>query len=266
MVRVNGTEVFYEAKGDGDPLLLIAGFGCDHTIWARVVPPLAERYRVIAVDPRGVGQTSGADTFGTIRELADDAAGLIEAIGLGPVHVAGHSMGGLIAQELALGYPERVRTLMVFSSCARLDARGKAIIESWGELPRQVDAVTATRLILPWIYTSDFFANSEAMDQVIELILANPFPPGVEALYRQSRAISSCDTLGRLGAINCPTMVLVGRDDILLPIAFAEQLAAGIRGAELVVLGRAGHGLLIESPRAVATAMIEFLSRHVRAG
>jgi pimeloyl-ACP methyl ester carboxylesterase len=261
-IQTNGVELFCEVRGKGDPLLLLSGFGCDHTIWSLVAPDLTSQYRVIMPDNRGVGRTIAPENGISIRQMAEDAVGLLDALGLRRVHVAGHSMGGMIAQELALAYPERVRSLMLLSSCARLDARGKAIIESWGDLPRQVDAATAARLTLPWIYTNAFYARPGAVEQVVNLIVANPFPPTAEGIYRQSRAISASDTLSRLGTIASPTLVVVGKEDILLPVAFSEELARGIPGGELVVLENTGHGLLIESPDAVTSAMLDFLSRH----
>src|SRR5262245_58385262 len=173
--QVNGSNIFHAVQGAGDPLLLIAGYGCDHTIWAPVVSRLASRHRVILFDNRGAGRTSGPDTDISIRQMAEDAAGLLDVLGLGRVHVAGQSFGGMIAQELALAQPARVRSLTLISSCARLDARGRAIIESWGDLPRLVDVVTSARLVLPWIYTSAFYARPGAVEQLLELIVANPF-------------------------------------------------------------------------------------------
>jgi pimeloyl-ACP methyl ester carboxylesterase len=170
-------------------------------------------------------------------------------------------MGGLIAQELALTHPRRVRSQLLLSTCARLDERGKAITRSWGELPRQVDAAAATRLILPWMYTNAFYARPGAVEDVIAQILANPFPPSAGAIEAQSRAICAHDASQRLGQIACPTLVLVGREDILTPVAFSEELARAVPHAELDVLEQTGHGLLIESPRAVAAAMTHFLSR-----
>jgi 3-oxoadipate enol-lactonase len=258
-VRANGIEIFYEVKGTGDPLLLIAGFASDHTMWCKVAADLARHYRVVVFDNRGAGQTSGPDTALSIGLMAEDAAGLLQVIGANPAHVAGHSMGGLIAQELALAHPEQVRTLMLLSSCAEFDDRAKAIIESWGELPHLVSPATATRLILPWMYTNAFFATPGAIEAVIAQILANPFPPTAQAIYAQSRAISACNTSERLGDIDCPTLVLAGSEDLLSPMVLAEQLVEGIRGAELVVLEKTGHGLLIESPGAVAAAVLDFL-------
>jgi pimeloyl-ACP methyl ester carboxylesterase len=171
-------------------------------------------------------------------------------------------MGGMIAQELALAHPERVRSLALVSSAARLDERGRAIIEAWGDLPRQLDAVTATRLILPWLYTSAFYARPGAVEQVIAQVVANPYPPSAAGIHHQSRAVSAFDASDRVGAICCPTLVLTGREDILLPVSYAEELARGVRGAELLVLQGTGHGLLIESPAAVAAAVLDFLARH----
>lgn len=261
-VRANGIEVFYEEQGTGEPLLLIAGFACDHTNWSQMIPVLAPRYRVIVFDNRGVGQTSVPDTPFSIRQMAEDTAGLLKAIGLSRVHVVGHSMGGQIAQELVLSHPELVGTLMLLASCAKLDERGKAVIESWGDLPRLVDAVTGLRLSFPWIYTSDFYARPGAIERVIEEVLNSSFPPSPLGIYRQSRAITSCDTSTRLDAIERPTMVVVGREDILSRISFSEQLVEGIRGAELVVLEKCGHGLPTESSEAAAAVLLDFLSRN----
>jgi pimeloyl-ACP methyl ester carboxylesterase len=265
-VQTNGIEVFYEESGAGEPLLLIAGFACDHTNWSKMIPLLSPQYRVIVFDNRGVGQTSAPDTPYSIGQMAEDTAGLLDAIGLRHVHVAGHSMGGQIAQELALAHPGRVRSLALLASCAKVDERGVAVIHSWGDLPRQVDPVTGLRLSFPWIYTSRFYATPGAIDRVIEEVFDNPFPPRPQGIYRQSRAITSCDTSSRLDGIKCPTLIVVGNEDILSRLYFSEQLAQGIRGAELVVLENCGHGLPTESPEATAKTMLDFLSACDKGG
>jgi pimeloyl-ACP methyl ester carboxylesterase len=260
-VQVNNTTLFYQEIGSGEPLLLIAGFACDHTIWGEVAVQLSSHYRVISMDNRGTGQSTGADRAVTIRQMADDAAGLLAALGLSEVHIAGHSMGGLIAQELALSQPKLVHSLSLVSSCAQTDARGRAVLDLWGELPMLVDPVTMTRILLPWMYTSGFYSRPGAIDKLMSLIMAHPYPPSADAIYGQSRAISSCTTIDRLGQITCPTLVLAGSDDILLPVGSSKILARGITGAELVILEKTGHVLLIETPEAVAKAMLEFLKR-----
>jgi pimeloyl-ACP methyl ester carboxylesterase len=261
-VQVNGIDIYYEVTGAGEPLLLIAGFACDLTIWSLVAKALGSSYRLIVFDNRGVGRSSAPDSPYTIQQMAEDASGLLDQIGVRLAHVAGHSMGGQIAQELALAHPEKVRSLMLLASCAKTDARNQAIIDSWGELPRQVDAATGARLSLPWIYTHRFYAYPGAIQQVIDFIVANPFPSSPLGILHQSRAVSQFDTTARLGAIRCPTLVLVGEEDILLPVRFSEELARGIPSAELVVLEETGHGLLIESPEVVVQAMLPFLAKQ----
>jgi pimeloyl-ACP methyl ester carboxylesterase len=259
---VNGTDIYYEIHGDGEPLLLIAGFACDHTIWSLVIPKLAANYRVIAFDNRGLGQSPGPGVRASIRLMAEDAAGLIDVLGLGPTHVAGHSMGGMIAQELALAHPEQIRGLLLLSTCARMDARGTMITESWGQLASLVDAATLSRIILPWIHTRAFFDTPGAVEQLINQFLSYPYAPSPQALRGQTLAISSFDALNRLSELNCPTLVLTGQEDLLYPIEVSEQLVRVIRGAQLAVVEGTGHGLLVESPDKVAHAMLSFLKQQ----
>ena len=261
-VQVNGIELDVETHGDGEPLLLIAGFACDHTTWSDVVGALAGHYRVIVFDNRGVGRSAAPDSPCTIRMMAGDAAALLDEIGVGQVHVAGYSMGGQIAQELALARPAQVRSLMLLSSCARCDERNKAIMQTWAELPGVVEPRLLARVLLPWLYSNAFFTRAGAVEQLLTLLLDNRYPPTPEGIYHQSRALGDFDTRDRLRDIGCPTLVLVGKEDALLPVAFSQQLAQGIPGAELVVLEKAGHGLLVESPEGVAQAMLAFLSRQ----
>lgn len=261
-IKSNGIHLYFEAEGVGEPLLLIAGFACDHSIWSLVQPFLSSKYQIISFDNRGVGQSSAPDSPYSIQQMADDAAALLHEIGIGQVHVAGHSMGGQVAQELALTHPEMVRSLLLLSSCAKFDRRGKSLIETFGELPRLVDPQTTARLIMPWLYTDAFFSKPGAVEQLLKLLLEYPFPPTPQGMYQQSRAITACDTASRLGSIRCPTLILVGKEDILVPVQFSRQLAQCIPAAELVVLENTGHGLMIETPDKVAAAMLDFLARH----
>ena len=259
-VRANGIELFYEESGTGEPLLLIAGFACDHTNWSKLVPLLSPTNRLIAFDNRGVGRSTSPATQYSIRHMAEDTVGLLDTLGLDSSHIAGHSMGGQIALELALTCPERVNSLILLSSCAKMDERGRTVIELWGEFPKLLEPATAIRLSLPWIYTTRFYARPGAVDEVIEEILANPFPPSVSGIYQQSRAITSYDASARLAEIKCPALIVVGDEDILAGVHLSAELAHGIPGAQLVVLKQAAHGLLTESPEVTATSMKDFLS------
>jgi 3-oxoadipate enol-lactonase len=129
-IRTNGIELFYEESGTGEPLLLIAGFACDHTNWRKLVPLLAPTSRLITFDNRGVGQSSSPETPYSIRLLAGDTIALLDAIGLDSVHLAGHSMGGQIALELALAGPGRLKSLILLSSCAKMEDGDRVVGQS----------------------------------------------------------------------------------------------------------------------------------------
>src|SRR6266481_5035108 len=126
---IDGADLFYRIEGAGEPLVLIAGFSCDLTIWDALVPLLGERFRTIRFDNRGIGRTrrnageSGELAGLTVAAMAGDVVGLLDALHIERAHVVGHSMGGQIAQELALRRPDRVATLGLLSCWARPDAR-----------------------------------------------------------------------------------------------------------------------------------------------
>ncbi|MBD2338339.1 alpha/beta hydrolase [Calothrix sp. FACHB-156] len=258
-VHVNGIDLFYDIQGKGEPLLLISGFMCDHAYWSLLMPSL-KQYQVIRFDNRGFGRTSAPDSPYTIQQMATDAAALLETIGINKIHLAGHSMGGLIAQEIALAHPEKVKSLILLSSLAKGDGRFNSIVSTWGELPRTLDWKTYQQIILPWIFTDEFYSIPGMIDMIIKMAVNYQFPPTPQGIYHQSRAILGCDTTQRLKDIQCPTLILVGKQDILTPVKFSHQLAQGIPQAELVVLNSGGHGFLIESPEDVAAAMLKFLS------
>jgi pimeloyl-ACP methyl ester carboxylesterase len=261
IVEANGQGIYCEVHGDGEPLLLIAGFACDHTVWDLVLPPLAKRFRVVAFDGRGMGRTPGPGPA-SIREMAADAVAVLDALETGPAHVVGHSMGGMVAQQLALSHPQHVRTLTLAATCAQVGCRAQSVIVSAAELAELVEPAVAARAALPWMYSDAFFATPGAADQTVEQMLANPFQPTVEGISRQSEAIGEFDASARLGEISCPTLVMVGREDILFPVESARQLADGIPDAQLVVLERTAHLLVIESPDAVTATMLKFLAKH----
>lgn len=259
-VQVNGIDLFYDIKGTGEPLLLIAGFLCDHAYWSLIMPKLISQYQVIRVDNRGVGRSSAPDYPYTMREMANDIAALLNHLGIDSIIVVGHSMGGQIAQELVLAHPEKVKSLILLSTLAKGDARFYSVIETWGDLPRSIDFRLYEKIVLPWIFTDEFYAIPGMVEQLIEWAVHYPFSPAAHTIYHHSRAILSSDTQDRLHNIHCPTLIVVGQQDILTPVKFSQQLAQGIPQAELVVIETGGHGFLIESPDTVLAVMLQFLA------
>ncbi|MEH2060717.1 MAG: alpha/beta hydrolase [Nostoc sp.] len=260
-VKINGIDLFYDIKGTGEPLLLIAGFLCDHTYWSLIMPSLVSQYQVIRLDNRGMGRSSAPENPYCLKQMASDVAALLDRIGINQVHLVGHSMGGQIAQELVLAHPKKVQSLILLSSLAKGDALFNSIIETWGDLASNVDFKLYEKVVLPWIFTDEFYSIPGMIEGLIEFAIRYPFAPPTHSLYHHSQAILSSDTIDRLEQIHCPTLVLVGKQDILTPLKFSQQLAQGIPNAELVVIERGGHGFLIESPDVLVSAMLNFLGK-----
>ncbi|MEH2456575.1 alpha/beta fold hydrolase [Nostoc sp.] len=260
-VQINGIDLFYDIKGSDEPLLLIAGFLCDHAYWSLIMPSLISHYQVIRLDNRGMGRSSAPESPYSLKQMASDVAALLDRIAIDKVHLVGHSMGGQIAQELVLAHPQKVQSLMLLSSLAKGDGLFNSIIETWGDLCGNVDLKLYEKVILPWIFTDTFYSIPGMIEGLIEFAIRYPFFPATHSIYHHSRAMLDFDTTDRLQQIHCPTLVLVGKQDILTPLKFSQQLAQGIPNAELLVLERGGHGFLIESPDAVVSAMLNFLRK-----
>jgi 3-oxoadipate enol-lactonase len=261
-VRVGDIEMYYVEAGAGEPLLLIMGFGGDHTAWAFQIAALATRYRVIAFDNRGVGQTDVPDQPYTTRLMALDALGLMDALEVDGAHVIGISMGGMIAQELALKRPERVRSLHLGCTLARPDPYLLALNAAWREMRIAMGREATLRTLALWLFSPTTFAERpELLETLLQTSLANPHPQTLTGFLRQGEAVAAHDTLERLATIRCPTLVSVAEDDILVPPRFSRALASRILGAELQVIPAAGHGYFLERPDAFNQLSLDFLDR-----
>ena len=254
--------MYYVEAGAGEPLLLIMGFGGDHTAWAFQHGAFAARYRVIAFDNRGAGQTSAPDQPYTTAMMAADALGLMDALGIDRAHVIGVSMGGMIAQELALAHPERVRSLHLGCTFARPDAYMLALNAAWRDMRIGLGRDQTLRTLALWLFAPTTYAERpDLVEMLLQNALANPYPQSVAGFLRQGEAIAAHDAIDRLEAIRCPTLVSVAENDILVPPRFSRDLARRIPGAELRVISAAGHCYFLEQPEAFNALSLDFIAR-----
>jgi 3-oxoadipate enol-lactonase len=262
-IRVGDIEIYHEIHGRGEPLLLIMGLGSDLAGWMFQVHEFSKRYRVIVFDNRGVGRTDSPDAPYSIPMMAGDAAGLMDALDVGSAHVLGISMGGFIAQELALRRPRLVRSLILAATGTHVDARGAFQLDVWRRL---IEAGGNRELYiresLPWLFTDRFFENGRVVDGMIKMRLSYPYPQPADAYARQVEACLSFDSRGRLGEIMAPTLIVAGEKDVLFPPERSRELAEGIGGAEIVVLEGGAHGFTIEIPEAFNGTVLSFLDRR----
>ena len=262
-VRVDDVELNYRRRGAGPAVLFIAGYSADSFYWNLQLDAFSRRFTAIAFDNRGTAWSSRGSRPLTIERLARDAAGLLEALGIPRAHVVGHSMGGMIAQELTLRYPHRVDRLVLAGTMARLPAAGRFAGPQWAEILERcgVEAFATTAMI--WCYSQRFFEErwQDAValrDVYVGHLQATPLNP--EVLRAQHGAMLTHDTSTRLGEIRRPTIVIVGADDILAPPALSETLARGIPGARLEIVDGVGHALNIETPEIFNPTVEAFLS------
>ena len=261
-VRVGDIEMFYVEAGAGEPLVLIMGLGGDHLGWGFQFGAFAERYRVVAFDNRGAGQTDTPDLPYTTRMMADDTRGLMDALDIRRARVVGVSMGGMIAQELALHHPDRVRALHLGCTLARPDGYLTTLSASWRELRAQMGREFTLRAIGPWLFAAATYnERPEFVEMIFQNALTNPHPQSLTGFVRQTEAVATHDTLARLAEIRCPTLVSVGEEDILLPPRFSRELAAGLPGARLELVPGAGHVYFWERPDVFTALCLDFFSR-----
>jgi pimeloyl-ACP methyl ester carboxylesterase len=260
--RVGDISMYFVEAGGGDPLVLVMGLGADHLAWGFQFQVFAERYRVIAFDNRGAGQSDAPDRPYTTRMMADDTVGLMAALGIERAHVLGVSLGGMIAQEIALNHPSRVRSLQLHCTLGRPDNYLRAQIANGRVQRRKLTREEAMRAGYVWLFTTATYdERPEFVEMILQNALANPYPMSLTGFERQCDAVDTHDALDRVAAIACPTLISVGDQDILVPPRFSRALADRIPGAEFRTIEGVGHGYFWERPDLFNQMCLDFLSR-----
>jgi 3-oxoadipate enol-lactonase len=231
--------------GNGSPLLAIHAIGLERRMWDRVAVSLAPTATVIAYDLRGHGTASGAPPIRSIAHLASDAAAIVQQLETGPVHVLGLSLGGAVAQELALRFPEHVSELTLCSTLSRGQAVARERAER-AELEGMAAQVEPT--IARWFTPAFAAAEGPAVTYARECIAAM----NVKAWAATWRALADLDTRDRLGALTMPTRIVVGDADLSTPVDVARAIADSIPASTLDVVAGGPHMLSLECPLELA--------------
>ena len=227
-IEIRGRSFFFEEAGSGgDPLVFLSGLGGDHRAYNRPQRYFAGKYRAMAFDSRDAGQSDRAEQAYTTADMADDVAGWLDATKATPAHVVGQSLGGLVAQELALRHPQMVKSLVLVSTHAGSEAWRRAVMASWVLLRRRLDIADFTRAVLPWLVAPPFYRQPGQVEGVIQFAERNPWPRMPTPLPgRRPRPSSTNRETGSL--ISAAPLVLVGELDLLNPPHVAAELAERI--------------------------------------
>lgn len=255
MIAADGSTIRYEIHGSGPTLLLIPGLGFGPWGFFKQVPALSRRFCTVTFDLRGPH-----DQYHGIAELVRDAAALLDHLGAGRVHVLGTSLGGFVAQELALARPDLVDRMVLISTSyggrgvERMSARvmaamfGVGSFSPEGAVRRGLKASTSTR------YRAE---HPDEFDRIVGSRLA--FSPSLSSYLLQARAGANFDASGRVRGIDAPTLVIHGSDDRLVPVANARALAQAVPRSRLLILDGAGHLVFIEKAEEVNEEVASFL-------
>jgi pimeloyl-ACP methyl ester carboxylesterase len=249
--RSDGCRLYYELHGDpsAEPLVLLEGMGGDIPGWRRNIPTLSSELWVVAYDFRGNGQSNAPDEPMTMATFVDDTVALLDELAIESAHVYGQSFGGMVAQELALAYRDRVRSLIL----AATHCGGRHVVRSEAKVPKDQPHLQQY---------SEAFARDHPEHVRDDLRVGGRNPQGRHAQRRQREAVQGFDVCDRLNQIAVPALILHGTEDRMVDPRNAKVLAERIPGAELMLLEGAGHVYHSEESETADRAVLDFIERH----
>lgn len=256
--QANGLRLQYEVQGEGQSLLLINGLADDLTSWGYQVPDFAARYQTITFDNRGIGGSDKPVGGYTTAEMAADAKGLLDALGIPRAHVLGVSMGGMIAQEFAIAYPDAVDKLVLCATCSEPSEANLKLYAFWQRAAPALGLPEMMKEVLLWCFTPDYFQTHPDEAKETEEALTSITQP-VAAYLSQLNSIQVHHATDRLSQIRAQTLVLGAPQDLIFPPRQSEQIHHGIRGSRLQFTAHGGHAYLWEVPDEFNRMVIDFL-------
>jgi pimeloyl-ACP methyl ester carboxylesterase len=260
-VERNGASIHWTALGQGEPVVLIMGLGCSSALWFRIAPQLARQQRVILIDNRGSGLTRVQHyVVHRVQQMAADVAAVLDAAGEFDAHIVGFSMGGMIAQQFALDFPQRLRSLALLGT----HSGGPWVTQAAPQVRQllfdktHMSAEDSLRAMRPYTYARD--TSDELFDEDSLVRLANQ--PSARDYQAQLYALIGWSVHQELPRLQCPTLVMHGLQDQLVPPANGRRTAERIAGARLIELPGASHWLMTDQNAHCLAALREHIDRH----
>ncbi|MFA6972048.1 MAG: alpha/beta hydrolase [Gallionella sp.] len=260
-VIINGVDLYFECHGKGKPLMFIAGLASDSQSWQPIVEELSLNYLVIRPDNRGAGRTKPQNIETSIQHIADDCIALIEYLGLSSVTLIGHSMGGFVALDCAIRYPEQVANLILAGTSAFNSERNNALFRDWvSDMRSGMDPERWFRNIFYWIFSKRLFENEETLNDAVRFAIEYPYPQSDIAFEKQVNAIRKFNCRKSLPGIKSNTLIVFGKEDLLFPPEESIKVLHAIPGARVSLIEDAAHAIHVENPNAFTDCVSHFLS------
>ena len=267
-IKINDVKIYYDVKGEGEPICLIIGWGASSVMWIDQPELLSKTHKVILIDNRGGGRSSKPDIPYTMKMFVEDIKGVLDHLNITKLHLLGHSMGGMIVQNFALTYPKMLNSLILcctspFSMVPNILIRNPV---AWfiktkftPESIKNLLSAIFTKKYVDFLFQKSFDEEIENYQKLIRVAIK--YPPNIRGMNNQFSAIKDHNTLNRLGEIEIPTLIIAGRQDFILPPRHSKILAKYIPNSEFKIL-EGGHGLYVEAEKEFHETIIDFLNRN----
>jgi 3-oxoadipate enol-lactonase len=259
ILEVNGAKLYYETHGQGKPLVLIQGAGGNITMWESQIEPLSKHFQLILFDNRGMGRSQVTPGDYTIPMLAEDTAALMEKLGIEKAHILGWSMGGMIAQELAIARPDLVDKLIISASAAKFPESSVFLWQGFLDLLHHQQYEALSRWQMSLCFSHKFFENAQTVTATLDAWMNPPYALTVEGFTSQTAALFGYDRRGQLQNLKKPVLLLGAEEDEFFPVSVVKETATDILEAKVEILP-GSHLYYIEHPEEFSQAAIAFLN------
>lgn len=259
--HVNGIKMYYEIIGEGKPLVLIQGFTRNSLTWNAVLELLKDSYQLILMDNRGSGRTQHPAPPYTIDLMAKDTVELLNTLGIQEAFFLGHSMGGAIVQQICIDYPEKVKKAVLCSTASKIPFTSLMQIDTVSEMALAgVPMEFIFQVVLPRLFSSDCLEKKNNPEKIIEMMMKDPYPQLPEGYLGQGEALKTFNCTDKLSMIRCPTLIIVGEDDLYTPLSCSKELKEKIKMAQMKIVPHQGHMINEEMPELLCSEVKAFLS------
>jgi 3-oxoadipate enol-lactonase len=262
IAKLPNVDMYYEVHGSGDPLVLVCGISIDHRFWVGQVRELSKNFQVIVFDNRDVGQTTCSVTEYGIEDMAEDVFHLLQELKLDTVHLLGFSMGGFIAQHFAARHPNKLSSLILAGTTAKVSNRTRRITINWLTVSARMPREDALKEMFLWVYSTRFYENDQNWRNLLDQLMNMPPTQTQEQFERQARALKEQDLTSIARQIKTPTLVLVGEEERVFTVNESKKLAGLIEGAQFHMFEGLAHNFCAEDPRTVNEKITTFCREH----
>lgn len=261
-IKVNDITLYYEILGQGEPIVFVAGFTADHTLWLPVAELLKANYQVILLDNRGAGQSDAPEGPYSIEQMADDVVACCSQLGINKAHVVGSSMGGYIAQMIAYRHPAFVKKVILSNSALNTHCVFHLYVEAQLKLRKaNVPAAILSQASCSWAFSYRFLSQPGMLEDLIQQSVNNPFPFGLTGYEGQYAALDRFDSSAWARKIAAEVLVMGGEQDLIFSESRVKALAAQIPHAEYYGFKECGHLPMLEFPKQFCDKVVTFLQK-----